>query len=76
MPTLKKFTWRIDVSISTSSLIRNLEPSILVQMHLSNDKTVSFLISLTNFHMLRFNVANILKEMEDILNKQIFRLIE
>ncbi len=75
-PTLKSFIWRLDVSISTSSLIRNLEPSIIVQMHLSDDRKVSFEMSLSSFHLLRFNVAFVLKEMEELLNRQIFKLID
>ena len=66
--------WRLDVIISTSSINRTLEPSIIVQMHLSNGKKISFEMSLANFSLLRFNVALVLKEMDDILNRQIFKL--
>jgi hypothetical protein len=74
--SLKSFNWRIDVSISTSSLIRNLEPSIIVEMVLSNGQVVSFSMSLNSFHLLRFNVAFVLKEIEDTLNKGVFKLAD
>ena len=74
--SLKSFNWRIDVSISTSSLIRNLNPSIIMQMELSNGKIIYFNMSLNSFHLLRFNVAFVLKEIEDILIKGVFKLAD
>lgn len=75
-PFMQNFNWRIDVSISTSSLSRTLESIILVQMQLSDGRIVSFEITLAAFHNLRFNVAMILKEMDDLLNRQMFKLTE
>jgi len=68
-PYVKSISWRVDVSISTSSLSRTLEPTIILQMHLSNDQKQSFELSLSSFHLLRFNVAFVLKEIEDLLNR-------
>ena len=73
-PSLDAFNWRIDVSISTSSLIRSLGPSVLIQVHLSDGSKKSFSMSLSSFHLLRFNVAFVLKEMEDVLKRPIFKL--
>ena len=64
----------MDVSISTSSLSRTLEPTIILQMHLSNDQKQSFELSLSSFHLLRFNVAFVLKEIEDLLNRPTLKL--
>ena len=76
LASLKSLNWRIDVSISTSSLSRVLEPSIIIQMHLSNDERVSFELSLSSFHLLRFNVAMVLKEMDDLMSRQMFKLLD
>jgi hypothetical protein len=69
-------SWRVDASISTSSLSRTLEPSIMVEMNLSNGQKYSFEMTLSSFHLLRFNVAIVLKEMDDILNRQMFKLLD
>jgi COMM domain containing 5 len=74
--SLKSLNWAINVSISTSSLSRTLEPSVLFKMHLSNDEIISFEMTLNKFHELRFNVTLVLKEMDDILNRQMFRLLD
>lgn len=68
--------WRVDVSLSTSSLNRTLEPSVHFQMNLSDGRTISFEMTIHTFHLLRFNVTFVLKEMDDILNRQIFKLVE
>jgi hypothetical protein len=75
-PRIKRVNWRVDVSISTSSLSKTMEPCVLVQLNLTDDRLVCFEIALVNFHVLRFNVALVLKEMDDLLNRQIFRLID
>lgn len=74
--TLKSIDWRVDVSISSSSVSRALVPTIIMQMHLSDGLIVSYEINLHTFHILRFNVALVLKEMEDLLNRQMFKLTE
>lgn len=45
-------------------------------MNLSNGKTVSFEMNIHAFHKLRFSVAVALKEIDDILNRSFFKLIE
>ena len=72
--TLKCVSWRVDVSISTSSLSRTLEPTIILQMHMSNDQKISFEMTIHSFHLLRFNVAFVLKEIEDLLNRPTLKL--
>ncbi len=74
LPTLKYVSWRVDASISTSSLSRTLEPTIFMQMHLSNGQKISFEMSINSFHLLRFNVAFVLKEIEDLLNRPTLKL--
>lgn len=73
---LASVNWRIDVSISTSSMSRHLQPSVILQLVLTDGRLFSFELSLTHFHMLRFDVALVLKEMDDLLNRPTLRLLD
>ncbi|KAL6064366.1 COMM domain-containing protein [Balamuthia mandrillaris] len=64
-PTLKKFEWRVDVAISTSSLNR---------MTLSDGTIRTFELSQEKFHELRFDVARLLKEMDEIEKLPIMKI--
>jgi len=74
--TLKQFQWRVDVSISTSSLSRVLEPTIVVKMTLSNGSIKHFEIPMKMFHKLRCGVATVLKEIEDLEKRSILKGLE
>ncbi|KAK1148885.1 COMM domain-containing protein 5-like isoform X1 [Acipenser oxyrinchus oxyrinchus] len=63
------FRWRVDVAISTSSLARALQPSILMQMKLTDGNAHRFEVPVSKFQELRYNVALILKEMNDLEKK-------
>ncbi|KAH7820607.1 putative COMM domain-containing protein 5 [Monocercomonoides exilis] len=65
-PSLKLFRWRTEVAISTSSLNRLLRPSILIEFTLSDKRKQLLQMDLKMFHTLRFGVACMLKEMNDI----------
>nr|XP_040029168.1 COMM domain-containing protein 5 isoform X2 [Gasterosteus aculeatus aculeatus] len=67
LPTVEDFKWRVDVAISTSSLARALQPSVLMQMKLSDG-------SFQRFEELRYNVALILKEMNDLEKRNILKI--
>uniref|UniRef100_T1IRI1 COMM domain-containing protein 5 n=1 Tax=Strigamia maritima TaxID=126957 RepID=T1IRI1_STRMM len=71
---LNQLKWRVDVTISTSFLSRVLQPSILIQMALSDGRTITFEVSISKFHLLRYSVANVLKEMEELGKRNIFKL--
>ncbi|XP_026135527.1 COMM domain-containing protein 5 [Carassius auratus] len=76
-PTLAKiqdFKWRVDVAISTSSLSRALQPSILMQMKLSDGRLHRFEVPVVKFQELRYNVSLILKEMNDIEKRSILKI--
>ncbi|CAF0753750.1 unnamed protein product [Brachionus calyciflorus] len=73
---IEKIDWRIDVSLSTSSLNRTMESSVQFQLCLSDGKIILFEANLHVFHLLRFNVALVLKEMDDILNRQLFKIVD
>ncbi|NP_001158673.1 COMM domain containing 5 [Oncorhynchus mykiss] len=74
LPSLKDFRWRVDVAISTSSLARALQPSILMQMKLSDGKAHRFEVPVSKFQELRYNVALILKEMNDLEKRSVLSI--
>lgn len=74
LPQLTNLRWRVDVTISNSSLSRVLEPFLLMELTLSNGTVRSFEIPVSKFHELRYNVATVLKEMEDLEKRSILKL--
>ncbi|XP_056157531.1 COMM domain-containing protein 5 [Lampris incognitus] len=74
LPTIEDFRWRVDVAISTSSLARALQPSILMQMKLSDGSSQRFEVPASKFQELRYNVALILKEMIDLEKRSILKI--
>ena len=73
-PTIVDFKWRIDVGISTTSLNRVLEPVVAVSMTLSNGEVKNFEMSVPKFQELRYNVATVMKEMEDLEKRSILKI--
>lgn len=74
VPTVEDFRWRVDVAISTSSLARALQPSVLMQMKLSDGSFHRFEVPVSKFQELRYNVALILKEMNDLEKRSILQI--
>ncbi|XP_054648522.1 COMM domain-containing protein 5 [Dunckerocampus dactyliophorus] len=74
LPTIDAFKWRVDVAISTSSVAKALQPSVLMQMKLSNGRSHQFEVPVAKFQELRYNVALILKEMNDLEKRSILRI--
>lgn len=74
LPQLDLFKWRVDVGISTSVLNRVLEPSVLMEMTLTDGNVHSFEVPVSKFHELRYNVAYVLKEMEDLEKRNILKI--
>ncbi|NXL41976.1 COMD5 protein, partial [Podilymbus podiceps] len=74
LPGVQDFKWRVDVAISTSSLARALQPSILMMMKLSDGTAHRFEVPLAKFQELRYNVALILKEMNDLEKRSILKI--
>ncbi|MGH0169375.1 UNVERIFIED_CONTAM: hypothetical protein FKN15_056773 [Acipenser sinensis] len=68
------FRWRVDVAISTSSLARALQPSILMQMKLTDGNAHRFEVPVSKFQELRYNVALILKEMNDLEKRSVLKI--
>ncbi|XP_069749582.1 COMM domain-containing protein 5 isoform X4 [Narcine bancroftii] len=62
------------VVFGDSSLTRALQPSILVQLKLSDGNAHRFELSVAKFQELRYNVALILKEMNDLEKRSILKI--
>ncbi|GFS46606.1 COMM domain-containing protein 5 [Trichonephila inaurata madagascariensis] len=73
LPKLSNFSWRIDVAISTSTLNRVLEPAIVMEVQLSDGRRETFEVHPSQFHRLRFAVATLLKEIENLEMKSILK---
>ncbi|XP_077984474.1 COMM domain-containing protein 5-like [Glandiceps talaboti] len=74
LPSLERLKWRVDVAISTSVLNRVLEPTILMEMTLSDGTIHNFEVPVSKFHELRYNVSYVLKEMEDLEKRSILKI--
>ncbi|NXV37330.1 COMD5 protein, partial [Rissa tridactyla] len=74
LPSIQDFKWRVDVAISTSSLARALQPSILMMMKLSDGTAHRFEVPVAKFQELRYSVALILKEMNDLEKRSILKI--
>lgn len=74
LPTVSEMKWKIDVTISTASLNRVLEPSISVQMTLDNGDVKHFEMTVERFQELRYSAANALREMEELEKKSILKI--
>uniref|UniRef100_A0A8C4UBQ9 COMM domain-containing protein 5 n=1 Tax=Falco tinnunculus TaxID=100819 RepID=A0A8C4UBQ9_FALTI len=74
LPSIQDLKWRVDVAISTSSLARALQPSILMMMKLSDGTAHRFEVPVSKFQELRYNIALILKEMNDLEKWSILKI--
>lgn len=74
-PRLQNFRWRVDVTISSSSLSRILKPSIMMQMCLSNGVRKTFQLSVEQFSQIRYGVAKVLLDMQTLERHPIMRIV-
>jgi len=74
LQSLKNVRWRLDVGISTTSLHRVLEPSILMRLETSKDEKCEFEISKEKFHELRYSVAQVLDNMQQLEKRSVFKV--
>ncbi|EKX38279.1 hypothetical protein GUITHDRAFT_154763 [Guillardia theta CCMP2712] len=73
-PSLEDMRWRVDVTISTTSLSRVMRPTILMQWTLSDGSIETFEVSVDKLQDLRYDVAKSLQELKELENTQLFRL--
>ena len=62
------------MTISTTSLLRVMRPSVTMSLRLSNGQTVQFELSPERLSELRYQVARVLKEMQDLERHPILNL--
>jgi COMM domain containing 5 len=74
-PTVTKFRWRIDVTMSTGLLSKVMRPSIMMQLCLSSGIIKTFEVSIEQFNQLRYSVAKVLQEMQRVERHPILRII-
>jgi hypothetical protein len=65
-PGIVDVKWRVDVSISTSAMARTMTPLVLMQVTLSDGAVWTFEVPHDKFHELRYNVARVLHDIEQI----------
>ena len=58
--------WRVDVTISTTSLSRVFKPTIPMQITLSDGSVHQFECSVDKFHEMRYVVAKALKHAQEL----------
>ncbi|GMI35319.1 hypothetical protein TrCOL_g3788 [Triparma columacea] len=73
-PSLTSFRWRVDVAISTESLQKVFKPTILCEVNTDDGKSRTFEMPVDQFHHLRYEVAKVLRNMEEIERHPIMRL--
>lgn len=72
IPNIPKFLklvdtkWRIDVTMSSSSVSRVLEPSILMELVFASGDQKTISIPISQFHSLRFQVASCINKLNHI----------
>ena len=70
---LEHTSWRLDVAISSSAIAKVMEPQINFDLALSDGREKNFSTTQAKFQQLRFSVASILKQMEMLEKKKVFR---
>ncbi|XP_073984036.1 COMM domain containing 5 Like Sm protein 4 [Rhodnius prolixus] len=75
--TIKDIFWRVNIVISSRDLSRVLEPVVFMELVMLDDTVQSLEVPLSKFHILRQNVALLLKEIELVKSKgsNIMRII-
>lgn len=61
LPSLGGLRWRVDVQIASSSAVRVLRPSVMLELTLSDGSISTFAASVEQFSALRHGVAKTLK---------------
>jgi len=65
--------WRVDVAISTTTLNRALEPTVLMQLTTNKNENHTFEVSKQKFHELRHTVAEVLNNMQQLEKRKVFQ---
>lgn len=63
LPTVSDCRWRLDVTVSTSALSRSFQPSVLMQLTLSDGTMRTFAVTIEQLHQLRYLLARSLRDL-------------
>ncbi|XP_049621608.1 COMM domain-containing protein 5 [Suncus etruscus] len=66
LPRLVGLRWRVDVAVSTGALARSLQPSVLLQLRLSDGSARRFEVPGARFHELRYGLARLLRDVAEL----------
>ena len=75
-PRIANMKWRVDVSISTSSLDKIMKPSVMVELSLSDGSIKTFEMDVDQFQKLRYDTARLLRQMQEIERHPIMRIVD
>ena len=75
-PRIAGVKWRVDVSISTSSLERVMKPSVMMEWTLSTGDVKTFEMNVEQFTKLRYDTARLLRTMQEIERHPIMRIVD
>jgi len=70
---LQDVSWRLDVAISSSAIAKVMEPQVNFDLTLDDGQRKEISMTRGKFQQLRFSVASILKQMELLEKKKVFR---
>ena len=70
---LQYVSWRLDVAISSSAIAKVMEPQVNFDLTLDDGQKKEFSMTQDKFQQLRFSVASILKQMEVLEKKKVFK---
>eukprot|EP01104_Vermistella_antarctica_P018075 TRINITY_DN6584_c0_g1_i1.p1 TRINITY_DN6584_c0_g1~~TRINITY_DN6584_c0_g1_i1.p1 ORF type:complete len:202 (-),score=46.88 TRINITY_DN6584_c0_g1_i1:91-696(-) len=73
-PALESLRWRVDITISSGSMVRVMKPSILMEMTLTDGSVRTFEVSPDQFDVLRHNVAGVLKDIQDLEKAPVLKI--
>ncbi|XP_076823663.1 COMM domain-containing protein 5-like [Clavelina lepadiformis] len=74
LPSIEEFRWRVDVGISTTSLKRALEPTILCNIKTDKNESHTFEMSKEKFHELRYAVAEVLNHIQQLEKRSVLKI--
>jgi hypothetical protein len=74
LPSLVDVAWRTDVAIASDGMARVLQPSILMSVATSDGEKRTFACSPEAIEQLRFGIASLLADMNQVESLQILKV--
>lgn len=73
-PGLSSLRWRVDVTISSSSVNRVMRPVVLMELTTDDGRVHAMEVPMDKFHELRYNTAKVLMEMGAVEGHPVLRI--